>query len=159
MKNKIPQVELRFLQAGKLHGFRGESSAQTFRKDLPALSVRYHSVLQSSPGKLLPLYVVTRDHDPASGRLTLFFGGNTANEALEDIDMPAGVYARMVLRPKYGLFWGKAIEEAKRWFYGEWLPQSKFSPLNLEFEHHTDRTTGKQPTLELFFALRKKEEA
>ena len=154
MKKTIPQVEIRVLNAGKLHGFLGQTTPETLRKDIPALSARYQSLLESRAGHLLPLYVLTRDPDP-SGRCTLFFGGPKPHPGLESIEMPAGPYARIVVRPKYGLFWDKAIAETKQWFYSQWLPNSPYRALDIIFEHHTEHTTAKQPTLELFFALEK----
>ena len=45
-----------------------------------------------------------------------------------------------------------------QWFFGEWLPASKYEAIGLEFELHSENSVGKMPTLELFFGLKKKEE-
>ena len=150
---KPPIVEIRSLKAGKLHGFSAETNEMNRRREITALATRYHELL--GPGKHLPLYVVSQNRAP-EGNYSLFFGGNPKNEAMQAIDMPAGPYARMVIRPKYGLFWGKAIAEARDWFFREWLPASNYTKKDLEFEHHSEKTIEKRPTLELFFALEKK---
>ena len=156
-KKKIPTVEIRNLKAGRLHGCMKQSSAETRKADIPELSTRYHEVLEMKPGHVLPLYVITKDRD-AAGKHTLFIGGEKVEAKLDTLSMPEGPYARRVIRPKFSIFWAPAINEAKQWFFGEWLPASNFEFINLEFELHSEKSVGKMPTLELFFAMRKKGE-
>ena len=156
-KKKIPTVEIRMLKAGRLHGFMKTSSAETRKTDIPELSTRYHDALEMEPGHVLPLYVITKDRDDA-GRHTLFIGGEKVDEKLDTLSMPEGPYARMVIRPKFSIFWAPAIAEAKQWFFSEWLPASGYEDINLEFELHSEKSVGKMPTLELFFGLKKKGE-
>lgn len=156
-KKKTPKVEIRMLKAGRLHGFMKESCAETRKADIPALSTRYHEVLEMKPGHVLPLYVLTMSGD-AAGKYTLFIGGEKVDDGLDTLSMPGGPYARLVVRPKFSVFWAPAINEAKQWFFGEWLPASKYEAIGLEFELHSENSVGKMPTLELFFGLKKKGE-
>ena len=157
MKKKVPVVEIRQLKAGRLHGFHAETTAQEMRKAIPELSTRDHKALEKTVRSVLPLYVITRDYDPASGRQILFFGGEVPHDALEVLEMPGAPYARVLVKPKFSVFWAPAIAAAKKWFYEEWLPASGYESLNIEFELHSERSMEKNPVLELFFALRRKE--
>lgn len=147
-KKSLPTVEIRLLQAGRLHGCLTETTAASLPQAVPATSDRYHKIVNFRPGRILPLYVLTRGS-------TLFVGSTKQAEGLQSISLPGGPYACITIRPKYGLFWAKSIAETKSWFLHEWLPASKYRPIGLEFELHSERTVGKNPTLDLFFALEK----
>ena len=54
-----------------------------------------------------------------------------------------------------GFMWGLSIGEAKRYFYKEWLPKSGFLPLNMEYEYHSEASKGKNPQIDILFAIEK----
>lgn len=138
-----------------IFGLSTESSDQSQIRDIPALSRRFYARFI---GKVLPFYVVSRDYDPLTKRFTLFVGGKLRlyNKDLQQMILPAGSYGKIEVRPKFGFLWGPAIGEAKQWFYTRWLPKTGWEPVNLEYELHTARSTGKQPTVAILFAIRPK---
>ena len=76
--------------------------------------------------------------------------------SLESYVLPASEYAKITVKPKLGFLWGASIGEAKQYFYTKWLPTSSFEALNLEYEYHTERSTEKQPAIDIIFAIRRK---
>lgn len=102
--------------------------------------------------------MVSRDYDAAAGTFTLFLGDDGSNRGLEQEILPAGLYAKLEIRPKLGFLWGPAIGAAKRWFYRKWLPASAFEAVNLEYELHTEKSIGKHPSIDLLFAVRRRAE-
>ena len=46
---------------------------------------------------------------------------------------------------------------AKRYFYQKWLPQSPYGTLNMEYELHTEKSIRSHPSMDLFFAVKRKE--
>ena len=112
--------------------------------------------MEKKPASILPFYVVSKDYDEATGRSILFIGTDNEHPALACCALPEGVYARMTIRPKLGFLWGMAIGEAKRYFYTTWLPASGYEAVNLEYELHTEKSVGKQPSVDLLFAIRAK---
>lgn len=46
--------------------------------------------------------------------------------------------------------------EAKRYFYAQWLPNSGYKALNMEYEYHTEKSVSKKPEIEIYFAIDKK---
>ena len=67
--------------------------------------------------------------------------------------LPAGQYGRITVKPKFGLFWGLSIGQAKRYFYQKWAPENGFRPLNLEYELHTLESVSRHPSIEIVFAV------
>ena len=70
---------------------------------------------------------------------------------------PPGEYAGMTVRPRLGFLWGAAIGAAKRYLYQKWLPQSPYGTLNMEYELHTEKSIRSHPSMDLFFAVKRKE--
>ncbi|MGJ0848469.1 hypothetical protein ACR77J_17400 [Tissierella praeacuta] len=54
------------------------------------------------------------------------------------------------------MLWGLAVGEAKRCFYTKWSPQSDYDAQNLEYEYHTYKSVGKNPTVDIVFAITKR---
>lgn len=52
----------------------------------------------------------------------------------------------------------EAYRAAKRYFYTRWLPDIPYRAKNIEYEHHTEKSLGRHPEIELFFAVEKKTE-
>lgn len=140
-----------------IYGTSALSNVKKQAKDIPALSARYRK-LSGQPQNTVPFFVVSTGYQPASGDFSLFVGGDMPREGLQAFTLPAGTYGHVVIRPKLGFAWGAAIGEAKRAFYTEWLPASGYKALNIEYEHHTNTSLGKHPTLELLFAVGKEVE-
>lgn len=138
-----------------LYGLHQPSNDRTQRRDIPSLSKRFYHQLGAEPGTVLPFYVVSKEYRPDDGSFSLFLGGECPCD-LECEALPAGTYAVLPVRPKLGFLWGSAIGQAKRWFYTQWLPNSGYEAVNLEYERHTRQSVGRHPSIELRFAIRRK---
>lgn len=139
-----------------LYGLRRQSSDKTQSRDIPLLSQQFYDHIGGKPERVLPFYVVSRGYNVASGDFTLFIGDDGSNRGLEREILPAGTYARMEIRPRLGFLWGLTIGKAKRWFYTRWLPASDYEAAGLEYELHTEKATGRNPAIDLLFAVRRK---
>lgn len=138
-----------------LYGLRMQSNDRTQHHDIPALSKRFYDESGTSPGSVLPFYVVSKDYHRDTGDFVLFIG-SVAKCGPERETIPAGCYARLTVRPRFRFLWGFSVGKAKRWFYTRWLPSSNYEAINLEYELHTKKTIEKHPAAELFFAIRRK---
>ena len=138
-----------------VYGLWIASSDKTISKDIPALSKKYYDTVGKMSGSVLPFYVLSKDYDKASGKFQLFVGGNEQFEHLDDAKLPAGDYGKVSVKPKLGLIWGLAVGKAKRHFYTKWLPASGYKALNMEYEYHSEKSTGKRPEIDLFFSIEK----
>lgn len=144
-------------QPGKtIYGLWASSSDKTIAKDIPTLSGRFYKTLQKEPGAILPFYVLTKDYDQATGSFRLLIGCEEQAEGLEAFQLADSAYARVTVKPKLGFLWGPAIGGAKRYVYAKWLPASGYEALSLEYEYHTVKSTGRNPEIDLFFALKPK---
>ncbi len=101
-------------------------------------------------GSVLPFFVLSRNYDGRNGSFELFVGGALEKDGLEQAFLPP-------VRPRLGFLWGAAIGAAKRYFYQKWLPQSPYGTLNMEYELHTEKSIRSHPSMDLFFAVKRKE--
>lgn len=108
-------------------------------------------------GNVLPFFVLSRNYDGRNGSFELFVGGTLEKDGLEQTFLPPGEYAGMTVRPRLGFLWGAAIGAAKRYFYQKWLPQSPYGTLNMEYELHTEKSIRSHPSMDIFFAVKRKE--
>ena len=150
------EVELTVIEEQTVFGLSKPSNDRTVAGDVKALSAQYHRLLGKTSGEILPFFVLSRNYDEASGDFELFVGGLLEAKSLKKILLPAGKYAKIFVKPKLRFLWGPAIGEAKRFLYTKWLPTSGYEPLNLEYEFHTGRSTGKNPAIDLYFAIKEK---
>ena len=149
-------VKLMEQEERRLYGLGQPSGDRRQRRDIPALSERFFRSVGAAPGTLLPFYVLSKDYDAGSGSFALFVGGTRPHPGLEEELLPAGIYARIEVQPRLGVLWGLSIGAAKRWFYTRWLPENCFEAVNLEYELHTTKSTGRRPSVDLLFALQLK---
>lgn len=148
------EVNLTECSERQLYGVETVSSEQGQRKDIPALGTSYHRIVQLSEREALPFYVVSRDFDEQTKEFQLFVGGELERGELKRLVLPASTYGVIKIQPRFKWLWGSAVGQAKRYFYTEWLPRSKYEPRNLEFEYHTEASFGKQASIELYFAIK-----
>ena len=146
-------VDMLERQEKTVYGLFQKSNQKTQAKDIPALSKRFHEILGKPSGAVLPFYVLSRGFDPETENFELFIGGEMPHPSLSDMVLPAGPYARVLVRPKLGFLWGPAIGEAKRYIYVDWIESSGYTPKRIEFEYHTEAGVGKKPSIEIYFAL------
>lgn len=139
-----------------LYGVWAAAADKTIARDIDATAAKFYGAAGKAPNSVLPFYVLTKGYDEATGRFSLFIGGEVPAEGLKAFVLPAGPCAVVPVRPKLGLLWGPAIGQAKQYVYAEWLPASGYAPANMEYERHTEASMGKNPYIELVFCLREK---
>ena len=145
-----------------LGGVQAPSNDRTVSRDIPRLARAFYRQAKKPAGSVLPFFVVSRDYQPQSGDFILFTGTDISNDAVfraadfpgPRLEIPSGLYAAITVRPLFGLFWGLAIGRAKRWFYTQWLPESGYAPVNLEYELHDKRSSRWFGSIELLFGIR-----
>jgi len=139
-----------------IYGLRQKSNDKTQSKDIPALSNKYYKAVHKGSGDVIPFFVVSKDYNESTKNFELFIGGLLEDKNLETFTIPKGLFVKVSIRPKMGFLWGLSIGEAKRAFYTEWLPKSDYSALNMEYEYHTEISNGKNPRIDILFAVRKR---
>ena len=139
----------------EIYGLWGKSSDKTIAKDIPRLSKQYYDTIGEKPERVLPFFVASKDYDEQTGEFDLFVGGEIECEKLTAYELPCGYYGKVVVKPKMGFVWSMAIGEAKRYVYTKWVLSSEYKALNMEYERHTEKSIGKKPEIEMFFALAK----
>lgn len=138
----------------KLYGLSRKSNDDSIANDIPQLTDDYHK--WTTLKRVLPLYILSKNYDEETGNFDLFIGSTSKYAGLNEITVPSGTYARITIRPKLGFLWGMAIGEAKVFFYKTWLQNSAYEAVNMEYEHHTEKSTGMFPSVDIIFAIQKK---
>jgi len=136
-----------------VYGLSRKSNDKTQAKDIPALAKKYYEAVGKNSGEAIPFFVISKDYDETTRDFQLFIGGLIEYKTLETFVVPRGTYGKVTIKPKLGFLWGLSIGEAKRAFYTQWLPKSKYTTLNMEYEYHTEISKGKHPQIELLFAV------
>jgi hypothetical protein len=154
--NKLNFTVIEQKESQTIWGLRSQSNDKTQSKDIPALSKKYHAAIGKNRDEEIPFFILSQDYNQTTRDFQLMIGGLTEHVNLEIHEIPKGLYGKITVKPKLGFLWGLAIGEAKKSFYTAWLPQSDYVPLNMEYEYHTEASLGKNPQIELLFAIRKK---
>lgn len=150
------EVSIEYIEQQRIYGLWHKSKDNTISKDIKTLSKQYHTMVAMPKGTVLPYFVLSRNYNEKSRTFELFIGSVIDKDNLNKLLLPAGEYAKITVKPKLGFLWGISIGEAKQYFYTKWLPKSPFEALNMEYEYHTERSTGKQPTIDIIFAIQRK---
>lgn len=151
------RVDIVFIENKEVYGLWMFSNDRTISSDINILSQKYYDTLGLSKGEVLPYYVLTRNYNENTKDFELFIGSTINHSSLESLKLQSGDYAKMKIQPKLGFVWGPSIGEAKRYFYTQWLPNSHYQALNLEYEYHDEKSIEKHPSVELIFAIERKE--
>ena len=136
-----------------VYGLRHPTNDTKQSKAIPMLSKKYYEQSNQNPKQSFPFYVISKDYDESTTEFDLFIAGSNAFEGAAEILIPKGSYAIITIKPKFKYLWGLAIGEAKMFFYTKWLPNSRYKGLNMEYELHTIKSTEKNPTIDLYFAI------
>ena len=135
-------------------GLSRQSNDKTQSKDIPTLSKQYYEAIGKSSGEVSPFFVISSDYDKKSKNFKLFIAGPLEHSCLKPLIIPKGTYAKVTVKPTMGFLWGLSIGKAKRTFYTKWLPRSKYTALNMEFEFHTEKSQTKTPSIDIFFSIK-----
>ena len=153
--SKLVFLVLEINEDRNVSGFSEQSNDKTQSKDVPSLSKKYLATVNKSQGEVIPFFVVSRDYNKDTKDFQLFVGGLIECAGLDTFIIPKGSYVKVTVKPKLGFMWGFSIGEAKRSFYTEWIPKSNYTPMNMEYEYHTDISKGKNPQIDIFFAIKR----
>ena len=137
-----------------VYGLKRKSNDKTQSKDIPLISKEYYAIVAKKRGDVIPFFVISKDYNENTRDFSLFIGGLLENENLEKFTIPRGLFVKTTIKPKTGLFWGLLIGAAKRSFYTDWLPKSDYTGLNMEYEYHTEASIGKNPQIDILFAVK-----
>ena len=94
---------------------------------------------------------VIRENADEKQECDLFCGGLTGGEEISEFTIPAGEYASVTVTPKFGLFWGSAIENADYYLRSEW-PKEAGRRLD-DFRVEIRDMLGKKPSMEILYRL------
>jgi len=94
---------------------------------------------------------VIRENTDGKMECDLFCGGQTGGEEISEFTVPAGEYASVTVTPKFGLFWGSAIDNADFNLRNEW-PKVSGRKLD-DFRMEIRDMLGKKPSLEILYRL------
>jgi predicted transcriptional regulator YdeE len=78
-------------------------------------------------------------------------------KGLNGYEIESGKYAIFTIKAKFSFLWGLEIGRMKKYVFGEWLPKSQYVSTGSDFEYHDERSTGKNPSIDLYVAIREKE--
>lgn len=138
-----------------IYGIFMLSSDRTQKTDITTMCELYSNIIGKKASETLPFYVVSQNYNEHTQQFDLFVGSEIKHEELEQLTLPKGTYAECEL--KMGVFLGRSIGNAKRTFYKNWLPNSDYTAVNLEFELHTEKSLDKKGSIALLFAILKKD--
>ena len=153
--SKLDFTVVEHIEAITIFGLSQQSNDKTQANDIPALSKKYYEAIGKNSGEVIPFFVVSKDYDINTKDFRLFIGGSVENSNLEPFVIPKGLYGKVTIKPKLGFMWGLSIGEAKRAFYKQWLPKTDYLPLNMEYECHTEMSIGRNPLLDILFAVKR----
>jgi predicted transcriptional regulator YdeE len=77
-------------------------------------------------------------------------------KGLNGYEIPAGKYAIFKIKAKFKLLWGLEITRMKKYVFEKWLPNSQYDSEGIDFEYHDQRSTGKNPSIDLYVAIKEK---
>ena len=144
-------VEISEISEVKIYGFSKKSNDKTIAKDIHELSVKFYGIMNKKP--VIPYFILSKNYDIKTKDFEMFIGSIYENTLFTQYIIPEGKYAKITVRPKLGFMWGLSIGEAKRYFYTIWLKNSKYEPLNMEYEYHTEKSIGKKPAIDILFSI------
>lgn len=153
--NKLDFTIVEIREDQSIYGLAQKSNDRSQAKDIATLAKKYHGTVERKSGEVIPFYVLSKDYDERTSEFKLFIGGLLERRNLIAYTIPRGTYVKVTVKPKMRFLWGLSIGEAKKTFYTRWLLQSEYAPLNMEYEHHTERSKGKNPQIDIFFAVQK----
>jgi predicted transcriptional regulator YdeE len=103
----------------------------------------------------------SRDFDEKTRSWEYIMGDVVTNldsvpKGLNGYEIPTGKYAVFKIRAKSKLLWGLEIGRMKKHVFQNWLPNSQYNSEGIDFEYHNQRSTGKNPSIDLYVAIKEK---
>lgn len=167
VKKEAPQI-VELDQSIMMMGVKIRTNEKDIYRDAAELGKRYAEVKKSGiiQHKREPwaFVAVSKGYGEESGWDYLM--GDVVTEianppqGLIAFEIPAGTYAKFTLQPRTVFLWGPAMGLMKKFIYSEWLPSSGFELDGRfvdDFEYHDQRSLGKNPQIDLYVAVKRKE--
>ncbi|MBN1694875.1 GyrI-like domain-containing protein [candidate division WOR-3 bacterium] len=104
----------------------------------------------------------SRDFDEKTRSWEYIMGDVVTNldsvpEGLNGYEIEPGKYAIFQIKAKLGFLWGLEIGRMKKYVFTEWVSKSNYTATGSDFEYHDKRSIGKNPSIDLYVAIREKE--
>jgi predicted transcriptional regulator YdeE len=166
--NKINNMEPKIVtlqESIKFVGLSVKTDVRKIYKDASKLGKDYTQFKKTSniPNLKDPwaFVVYSRDFDEVTRSWEYIMGDVVTNldsipESLNGYEIPAGKYAIFTIKAKFRLLWGLEIARMKKYVFDEWLPNSQYESIGTDFEYHDQRSTGKNPSIDLYVAIKEK---
>jgi len=144
-------VEILEIDKITIYGLAKMSNDKTVAKDINELAKQYKDIVKKE--KVLPFFVLSKNYNEQTKDFDMFIGSTVESKELEQYIIPKGKYAKIIIKPKLGFWWGLSVGEAARYFYTNWIKSSNYKSLNMEYEYHTEKSIGKKPTIDMIFSI------
>ena len=151
MANQI-QAKVTNRPVQMLHGLRIRSTIISSEVEWENLMMLYSNKAKEDKG----LRYVIRDNADEKGSCDLFCGGETGTPDTITCELPEGEYVSVVVTPKWGIFWGRAIDSADRYLRNEWA-QKNGRTLD-DFRMEIRDMLSSKPSIEIVYRLLPKDE-
>jgi predicted transcriptional regulator YdeE len=169
MLNKIDNMEPKIVtlqESIKFVGLSVKTDDKKIFKDASKLGKEYTQLKKTNdipnlkePGAFV---AYSRDFDEKTRSWEYIMGDVVTNldyipKDLNGYEIPAGKYAVFKIRAKFKLLWGLEIGRMKKYVFQKWLPNSQYDSEGVDFEYHDHRSIGKDPSIDLYVAIKEKD--
>jgi predicted transcriptional regulator YdeE len=169
VKKEEPQI-IRLQESIKMIGVSARVNFKTIYRDSQTLGQRYQQVKQKRliQNKRKPwAFTAVSKSFGEDGSWEYLMGDvvtsfDSIPDGLTGFEIPHRTYAKFSLQPRFVFLWGLAMGLLKKYIYTEWLPASNYvadSEVIGDFEYHDERSVSKKPEIDLYVAVKPKEEA
>jgi AraC family transcriptional regulator len=149
----------------KLIGIEINTNDKDIYKDVGLIASKFNEIKKINPIPYLKQpwasINVSKDYNVVTKTFKYIVGDvvtqvDSIPNGLYYYEVPALTYAIFSIRPKSKIAWGITMGRMKRYIYTEWLPKSGYETSEIigDFELHDDRSTGKNPEINLYVALK-----
>lgn len=159
-----PEI-ITFNEPIKIVGISVDTNDKDGNRDMSQLGKDFSQVKGSIKHKKEPwqFVAVSRGISKKTGAYNYFMGDVVTSfedqpDELETYEIPQIIFAKITIKAKNRMSWGLEMIKMKKHFYSVWLPNSKYKESKTigEFEMHDERSRGKKPEMDMYFAVRKR---
>ena len=140
-----------------VYGLSVRTCERTLQDDILALSDDYYTSTGFEPKNALPLYIIYDGFEQKrrGKEYNLFIGGEKDHELLHAFVLPQGMYAKTIIKPRFGSIWGPSVASAKRSFYSDWLPAyHEWEAGTICYERHDEKSISDAPEANFIISLK-----
>lgn len=155
-------------EAIQIIGLEINTNDKDIYKDVGKVANDFNDIVKENPipDKKIPWerLCVSTDYNKEKGSFKYIIGDVVTKtdyipNGLQVYEIPAVTFAVFRIQPKSRIAWGITMGRMKRFIYTEWLPESDYNPSDIfgDFELHDDRSLGKNPEINLYVAIKEKD--